>query len=322
MIPLPQPPKITSRSDNRAVFEIEGLYPGYAITVGNCLRRVLLSSLEGAAITQVKIKGALHEFSTIPSVLEDVIIVMLNLKKLRFKMFSDQPQNISLSVKGEKEARGKDFKLTSELELINPDAHIATLTKGSAELVIDALVERGVGYEPVERREIKKSEVGVLPLDAIYTPVKKVSLTTEDMRVGKRTDFGLLKVDLETDGTMTPEEAFAKAANILVQHFTLVESAFAEKPKAEKVSSKKTTDQGEESGEEQAQEEVRKTKVEDLKVSERTKNALLKNSLKTVGGIMRKSEKDLAELEGMGDKAIVEIKKALKKLGVSLREAE
>ncbi|MDD5146378.1 MAG: DNA-directed RNA polymerase subunit alpha [Candidatus Pacebacteria bacterium] len=322
MIPLPQPPKITSRSENRAVFEIEGLYPGYAVTVGNCLRRVLLSSLEGAAITQVKIKGVLHEFSTIPSVLEDVIIIMLNLKKLRFKMFSDQPQNISLTVKGEKEARGKDFKLTSELELINPDAHIATLTKGSAELVIDALVERGVGYEPIEKREIKKSEVGVLPLDAIYTPVKKVSLTTEDMRVGKRTDFGLLKVDLETDGTMTPEEAFTKATNILVQHFTLIESAFAEKPKTEKAASKKAADQSEESGEEEAQEEVKKTKVEDLKISERTKNALLKNSLKTVSGVMRKSEKDLAELEGMGDKAIVEIKKALKKLGVSLRETE
>ncbi|MCX6791325.1 MAG: DNA-directed RNA polymerase subunit alpha [Candidatus Gribaldobacteria bacterium] len=327
MIPLPITPKITQKGENKALFEIEGLYPGYAVTVGNALRRVLLSSLEGSAITQVKIKGVLHEFSTVPSVMEDVIIIMLNLKKLRFKMFSGEPQNITLSVKGEKEAKGKDFKLTSELELINPDEHIATLTKGTAELVIEAVVERGVGYEPIEKREIKKSEVGVMPLDAIYTPVKKVSLRVEDMRVGKRTDFGQISLEVETDGTITPQVAMNRAAEILVKHFLIVQDAFAEKieekvekeGKTEKASSKKI-DSAEKTAEEL--EENKKVKAEDLKVSERTKNALVKNSLKTVGGIIRKSEKDLGELEGMGDKAVGEIKKAIKKLGLFLKESE
>jgi DNA-directed RNA polymerase subunit alpha len=316
MIPLPLPPKIVSQEENKAIFEIEGLYPGYAITIGNSLRRVLLSSLEGAAITEVKIKGVLHEFSTIPNVMEDVIILILNLKRLRFKMHSQEPQTISLSARGEKEVKGKDFKLTSELELINPQEHVATLTRASAELQLEAQVERGVGYEPVERREIKKSEVGVLPLDAIFTPVKKVSFSIENMRVGKRTDYGLLRLEIETDGTMEPETALHKSAEILVKQFSVVAESgqlAQEKPAKPEKKSAPVSQTPEEL------EEVKKIKVEDFKISERTKNVLLKNSLKTVSGITRKSESDLLGLEGMGDKAIAEIKKALKKLNLELK---
>lgn len=317
MIPLPLAPKLVSQEGNKAIFEIEGLYPGYAVTVGNCLRRVLLSSLDGAAITQIKIKDVLHEFSTIPSVMEDVVLIMLNLKKLRFKLYSTEPQTITLSVKGEKEARGKDFKLTSELELVNPDCHIATLTKSSADLHIEAQVERGVGYEPIERREIRKAEVGVLPLDAIFTPVKRVSLSVENMRVGKRTDFGLLRMEIETDGTIQPEEALRRSGEILVKHFALIAGSVSDTNSEEN----KAGDQVDSGVEDAArvEDDNRKVKVEDLKVSERTKNALIKNSLKTVGGIIKKTESDLSNLEGMGEKAVSEVKKAIKKLGLELK---
>lgn len=235
MIPLPSKPKVSEKTDNRAIFEIAGLYPGYGVTLGNALRRVLLSSLEGAAITQVKIKNAPHEFSALSGVLEDVVMILLNVKKLSFRSFSDEPQTINLKVKGEKEVKAKDFKLTSELKLSDPDAHIATLTKPTADLEIEALVEKGVGYEPIERRERAKAEVGALPLDAFFTPVRKVSFTVESMRVGKRTDFDRLKIELETNGVLTPEEAFKKAADILVAQFSLLIEAFsqAEEKKSE-----------------------------------------------------------------------------------------
>lgn len=243
MIPLPKKPKVSEKKGNKAVFEIEGLYPGYGVTVGNTLRRVLFSSLEGAAITQVKIKGAPHEFSTLPGVLEDVLMILLNLKKLRFKLFTDIPQTIILNVKGEKEVLGKDFKLTSEVELSSPDKHIATLTKSTAELNIEGKVEKGVGYEQVEMREVGKQEVGVLQIDAMFSPVTKVNFSVENMRVGKRTDFDLLKLEVETDGTVSPEQTFADASKILLDHFSLFKQTFAEEAEKEKPAKEKTKKQ-------------------------------------------------------------------------------
>ncbi len=221
MIPLPKPPKVIQKKGNTALFEIEALYPGYGITVGNSLRRILLSSLEGAAITQVKIKGVGHEFSTIPGVFEDIIIILLNLKKLSFKVFTTEPQTIILKEKGQKEVKAKNFKLSPQVELTTPGAHIATLTSKKAELNLEAQIEQGVGYSPVEEREQKKAEVGVIPIDAIFTPVKKVSFHVENMRVGKRTDFDRLKLEIETDGTISPEEALKQASEILLSHFSL-----------------------------------------------------------------------------------------------------
>ncbi|PIR89711.1 DNA-directed RNA polymerase subunit alpha [bacterium (Candidatus Gribaldobacteria) CG07_land_8_20_14_0_80_33_18] len=221
MIPLPSLPKIIKEEKNKAIIEIEGLYPGYGATMGNSLRRVLLSSLEGAAITQVKIKGVSHEFSTISGVLEDVIMIILNLKKLRFKMFSEESQHASLKIKGQKEVKGKDFKLSPQIEIVNSSAHIATLTAKSAEIDMEVQIERGVGYQTVEEREIKKWDVGVLPIDAIFTPIKKVTFRVENMRVGKRTDFDRLLLDIETDGTISPAIAFSKASKIVLDHFNL-----------------------------------------------------------------------------------------------------
>src|SRR4030043_2422757 len=239
MLPLPRPPKIIEKKGNRILFEIEALYPGYGVTVGNALRRVLLSSLSGAAVTQVKFKGIHHEFSTIPGVLEDVINIMLNLKQLRFKIFSDEPQKATLKVKGEKIIKGSDFKLPSQVELVNKNCHIATLNSKSADLEMEIQIEKGVGYSSRETRKKtagsmqEKLEIGAISLDASFTPVKRVSYRVENMRVGERTDFDRLFLEIETDGIIDPEQAFWQAANILINHFSLLANAF--QPKAASV---------------------------------------------------------------------------------------
>lgn len=311
MIPLPLQPKIIKKEKNKAVFEIEALYPGYGVTLGNALRRVLISSLPGAAVTQMKIKEALHEFSTIPGILEDVIQISLNLKQLRFKIFSDEPQKATLKVRGEKEVKGSDLKLPSQVELINKDQHLATLTAKSAELEMEIQIEKGLGYVTVEKRKKGKTEIGVIDLDAIFCPMKRVSFRIENMRVGEKTDFDKLTLEIETDGTISPEEAFLQASEILVKHFSLFTESF-QKSLAEETAKEKKI--GEVKG------DVNEMKVEDLKLSARTLNALLKNNVKTVGGILRKNEKSLSELEGMGEKGIKEIKRKLKKIGLELKE--
>jgi len=240
IIPLPRQPKIIEKKGNKAIFEIEALYPGYGTTLGNSLRRVLLSSLSGAAVTQMKIKGVSHEFSTIPGVLEDVVLIMMNLKQLRFKVFSKEPQKANLKIKGEKEVRGFDFKIPSQVELINKNCHIATLTSKSAELDMEIQIEKGLGYSPIETRKKEKLEIGAIPVDAIFTPVKRVSYRVENMRVGERTDFERLHFEIETDGVFSPEEALFKASEILVNHFSLVSDAFRKEEKEKPVREVKT----------------------------------------------------------------------------------
>ena len=232
MIPLPLQPKIIEKKDNEAVFEIEALYPGYGVTIGNSLRRILLSSLSGAAITRVKIKGIQHEFSTIPRVFEDVISIILNLKQLRFKIYTDEPQKGRLKVKGEREVKGSDLELPGQVEIVNKDAHIATLTDKKAELEMEIQIEKGLGYVSSERRKKEKIEIGQIPIDAIFTPIQRVSFKVENMRVGERTDFDKLFLEVKTDGTITPEEAFFQASEILVRHFSLFAETFK---KVEKV---------------------------------------------------------------------------------------
>jgi DNA-directed RNA polymerase subunit alpha len=239
MIHLPLQPKIIEKKENWTRFEIAGLWPGYGVTVGNSLRRVLLSSLPGAAVTQMKIKGVPHEFSTIPGILEDVILIMQNLKQLRFRIYSDEPQKAHLKVKGEQEVKGSNFELPSTVELVNKNTYLTTLTAKSAELEMEIQVEKGIGYSPRETRKKEKLEIGAIPLDAIFTPVKRVSYKIENMRVGERTDFDRLFLEIETDGTITPEAAFSEASEILVKHFSLFTEAFA------KVEKKKSSLPGE-----------------------------------------------------------------------------
>ncbi len=232
MFSLPNQPKVVKKEGSEAVFEIDALYPGYGVTIGNSLRRVLFSSLEGAAVTQVKIKGVPHEFSTIPGVLEDAILIALNLKQLRFKVFSDEPQKASLKVKGEKEVKGSDFNLPSQVELVNKNCHIATLTKKTSELEMEITIEKGIGYSSRDSRGKEKLEVGAVSLDAVFTPVRKVSYRIENMRVGERTDYDRLFLEIKTDGTISPESAFYKAAEILVSHFSLLAETFKSKAEA------------------------------------------------------------------------------------------
>lgn len=323
MITLPKKPKVTKKENNQAVFEVEACYPGYGTTLGNILRRVLLSSLPGAAITSVKIKGVQHEFSAIPHVIEDAVQIILNLKQIRFKLHTDQPVKAWLKAKGEKEVKAADIKTSSELEVVNPKAHIATLTNKKADLEIEMEIESGLGYSPVELRKKGKIEIGKIAVDAIFSPVRKVNYSTEHMRVGERTDYGRLKINIETDGTITPEEAFRQAAQILVDHFKIF--AFLEEKKVKKKkpakSKVKTVKKVKKiiSKKKEAEKEVAKTKINDLKISSQTANLLKEAGLRTVAGLIKKKEKDLEKIEGLGKKRIIEIKRALGKLGLTLR---
>jgi DNA-directed RNA polymerase subunit alpha len=249
-LPFPQGVNFIKKEKNIATFEIEGLYPGYGITLGNALRRVLLSSLEGAAVTSVKIKGVAHEFTTLPGILEDVVLITLNLKKLRFKMNTTEPQILTISKSGKGEVKGADIKTTPEVEVVNKDQLIATLTSEKAKIDMELKVEKGIGYEPIEMREEKAKTIGEILLDAIFTPVRKVSFNVENMRVGKRTDFEKLTITIETDGTITPKEAMEKAIKILLDQFNFIleniETEQREKEEGKKEEEKKEEEKKEE----------------------------------------------------------------------------
>ncbi len=213
--------KVTTVSDGntKGVFEVEGLYAGYGITIGNALRRTILSSIPGAAVTQVKVKGVSHEFSTLPGMAEDVIELCLNFKKVRFRVHTDEPQVLKLKVKGEREVTADDIEVNSSVELINPEAHIATLTAKGAELDLEVTVEKGLGYVPVEARKAEKLPVGTIAIDALFSPARTVNFLVENMRVGESTDYNKVRFEIETDGSISPKEMMHKACNILRDHF-------------------------------------------------------------------------------------------------------
>jgi|SRR3989338_2428864 len=246
MLQLPEQIKVISRENNRAVFEISPLMPGYGATVANPLRRVLLSSLVGSAVTSIKIKGVEHEFSTISGVLEDAIEIILNVKKLRFKLHGDGPVKVSLDASGEKELKGNDIKLTSDVELINGEQHIATLTDKKANFQMELEIEKGVGYIPAEQRKKEKLSIGVIAIDAIYSPVKFVNFSVENVRVGDRIDYNKVVMEIETDGSIQPEQALKDASDILTNHFKIVseiqipEEKAVKEPKAKKEKEAKT----------------------------------------------------------------------------------
>ncbi len=314
---LPLQPRVVAEEKNRAVFEIERLYPGYGQTIGNSMRRVLLSSLEGASITSVTIKGVNHEFSTIPGVLEDIVELTLNLKQVRFKMHTDEPQLTELKVKGEREVKAGDIKAPSQLEVVNPDLHLATLTDPKAILELDLRVERGLGYVPVSTDRKLRVEVGTIALDAIFSPVRKVSYDVENMRVGERTDFNRLRLYIETDGTVTPQEAFRRAGEILLEHFkVLVASPELFVPSKELTLPKEEIVTSEVEGKSDSLQKG----VEEFGFSGRVVKSLKSGNVRTLKGLLRKSEASLMVLEGMGEKGVGEIREVLKKLGYILKK--
>lgn len=211
--------KRVSEDEKNGVFEIDGLYRGYGVTIGNALRRVLLSSLPGAAITRFKIKGAGHEFTTLPGVVEDVVEIGLNLKKIRFVLNTKEPQTLTLKVKGEQEVTAADIKGNAEVSVANPDVKIATLTAKDAELDLEITVERGLGYVPVLAQKMGKLPIGTIALDAIFSPVRNVNFTVSNMRVGEKIDYNKVRLEVETDGTISPSRAIHKASDILLDHF-------------------------------------------------------------------------------------------------------
>lgn len=320
-ITLPHKPKFTSAGEKAGKFEIEGCYPGYGTTLGNVLRRVLLSSLEGTAIVSVKIKGVKHEFSTLPNVLEDVIQIVLNLKQVRFKNFGEENAKVILKAKGEKAINAGMIECPSGVEVVNKKAHIATITNPKGELEIEMEIGNGIGYVPVEQQEKGEKEIGVIAIDAIYTPMRRVNYTVDNMRVGKRTDFERITLEVETDGSITPEEAFFKAVNILVDQFSALSKLEAAADKKEKAKKTKEPDQTSEEKVQKEEIDPKKIEVTNLKgLSTRTLNVLEKNKIGNAGEIVSLNESQLEELEGMGAKGVKEIKKAIGELGFNLKQ--
>lgn len=302
-IQLPEVKKLES-SKNTATFSIEPLHPGYGMTLGNSLRRVLLSSLEGAAVTSVKIEGVLHEFSTITNVKEDVVEIIMNLKKLRVKSLSDEVEYLTLSKSGAGKVTAADIKQTQNVEVLNPELHIATLDNKNAKFDVELRVDRGRGYVTVEKRKREKLGVGFIALDALYSPIRRVRYNVESTRVGQMTNLDKLIIEIETDGTMTPDEALSRSSEILVEHFLVVCGK-------ESVSAKR-----QEIAEEKSENDSAGIMVEEINLSPRTTNALLNNDIKTVDDVLKRSLDELKNLKGFGAKAYDEVIEKLDELGL------
>ncbi|MDB5260299.1 MAG: DNA-directed polymerase subunit alpha, DNA-directed polymerase subunit alpha [Candidatus Nomurabacteria bacterium] len=314
---LPSKPKIVKEDAISGVYEIDGLYPGYGHTLGNSLRRIILSSIPGAAITSLSIDGVKHEFSAIDGIKEDVIAIILNLKKTRFKLHGDEAQKATLHIKGGKVITAKDITLPTQLEVLNDDQYICESTAKTVDLAIEITVEKGLGYVPRESLQKEKADIGTIFLDASFTPIRRVSYEVENMRVGDRTDNNRLRISIETDGTITPNDALVGAIQTMITQLQAIvgfrqevidapqEKAFVSSPVDS--DSLDTTD-------------ATKVKIEDLGLSTRTENALVSASIRTAGGLARKSESDLLSTDGLGEKGITEIKKALSDLGLTLKD--
>jgi len=315
-IVLPSKPRIVSEDAFSGTYEIDGLYPGYGHTLGNSLRRIILSSLPGAAITSVKIAGVEHEFSTISGIKEDVITILLNLKKIRIKMLTDATQTLTLKVKGIKEVTAADIELVGQVEILNPELVIANITDKNTELNIEMTLERGMGYVSREVLQKNRVDIGTISLDAIFTPIRRVSYEVENMRVGDRTDFNRLKLFIETDGTITPKEALETSIEVMINQLKAI-VGFKEELEIPEASHDISPAHGGEKIE--ADSELLKTRIESINLSARTLNALSNANIRTVGGLARKKEKDLLDVDGLGAKGIQEIRVVLGGYGITLK---
>ncbi len=319
---LPSKPKVIREDKISGVYEIDGLYPGYGHTLGNSLRRIILSSLPGTAITKVKIAGVEHEFSTIDGVKEDVITILLNLKKVRIRLDTDETQVITLKANGVKEVTAKDIQVPGQAEVLNPDLHIASLTEKSAGLDIELTVEKGLGYVSKEVIQKDRVDIGSITLDAAFTPIRKANYEVENMRVGDRTDFNRLRLSIETDGTVTPHEALEKSITLMIQQLKAIVGFKEEEVSAPNNESKSDEEAGEIKSEKRGEidTELSKTRVDTLDLSPRTIKALSNANIRTLGGLFRKKESDIMDVDGLGAKGMQEIKKLLAQYGVTLRQ--
>lgn len=294
--------KTISETKDEGVFEFDPLPKGFGHTLGNTLRRVLLTSLPGAAITQIKVEGANHQFATLEGVKEDLVEIILNLKKVRIKKHSDNPEVAVLKAEGPGEITAKSIETTADVEVINTDQHIATLANKKTKLEIELIVEDGVGYSPVEERQTSK--VGVIVIDALFSPVVKAVIEIEETRAGDKTDLDKLILRVETDGSVSPSSAVYKSAAILSEFFGVL--ARWEQADEEETVEAITPDT-------QPMEDVM---VDELPLQTRTVNALKKAGVETLAELATKSDEDLADIKNLGEKSITEIKKLLKKEGL------
>ena len=318
-VALPSKPRVINEDAFSGVYEVDGLYPGYGHTLGNSLRRIILSSLPGAAITQVKIEGVQHEFSTLSGVKEDIITILLNLKRVRILMHSETPLTLNLKVSGAKVVTAGDITTPSQIEILNPEQKIAELTDKSASFSMEITVEHGLGYVPREVHQKDKVDIGTIALDAVFTPIRRVNYEVENMRVGDRTDYNRLRVFIETDGTLTPRAAFENSIEIMVHQLKSIigfqdavsnNTQVASAPVEEKVAVDESA----------LDTDVLKTRIETLDLSTRTQNALENANIRTVGGLVRKKKDDILALEGMGPKGVEEIEAILTNLNISFKE--
>ncbi len=296
-----------SEKANVGVFSMEPLPTGYGHTVGNSLKRTLLTSLEGSAITQLKFAGVDHQFTTIPGVKEDVVEITLNLKKVRFNNFSKNPVAASINAKGPGVVTAGDIEASSEIEVINKDLVIATLNDKNATLKAEIVVETGIGYSPMEERQTSK--IGVIVLDAMYSPIVNAHYEVEPTRFGKDINLDKVVLTVETDGSISPKEAVTKSAAILKEYYTTVsswngEEIVEEEPEYVVPAIKVTKSKGQEG-----------TAVEELSLPTRTINALKKHGIETLGDLISKSDEELSDIKNLGEKSVEEIKKLLEKEG-------
>ncbi len=328
---LPSKPKATLEEGNKGIFEVDGLLPGYGYTLGNSLRRIILSSLSGAAITAVKIDGVSHEFSTIEGIKEDVITILLNLKNVRFAVTGDEPQKVTLTAKGPKVVTAADISAKGTIEVVNPDQYICEMTsKGT--LTIELTVEKGLGFVSRDAHHKQKADIGTIFLDAIFSPIRRVSYDVEEMRVGDKTNFNRLRLTIETDGTMSPRAALEQSVNIMIEQLAAIVSISAQETieevqarmsvKAPLVAESVAESAAVVGDDEESVDvtDVLKNRIDTIGLSTRTLNALTAANIRTVGGIARKHVSDLLEIDGIGDKGITEIKEALGALDLSLKD--
>lgn len=294
---------VRERRDNYAKFIIEPLERGFGITLGNALRRILLSSIPGAAVTYMKIDGVLHEFSTIPGIVEDTIALMLNLKGLPVKMNSDEPKVLALSATGAKDVTAADITPDADVEILDPNYHLATLSSKSAKLSMEIGVEKGRGYVTADRQRNVEHMIGLIPLDSIFSPIRKVNFSVDDTRVGQNVDFDRLTLEIETNGSVTPDEALSQAATILQEQLDLfVGFTTQEKPAPQPPTSEWDIP------------------VESLNLSVRSFNCLKRAGISKVSELLDMTEDEIIKMRNFGKKSLDEIKQVLEERGLSLRQ--
>ena len=330
-IVLPKKFNVVKEEGSQGVYEIEGLYPGYGHTLGNSLRRIILSSLPGVSIISISIKGADHEFATLDGIKEDVLTILLNLKKVRFALHSEGEAKISLSVKGAQQVTAGDFEKSGNIEVMNPEQYLAEITAKTGTLDIELTLAKGIGFVSKEDFTDVQQQVGAILVDAIFSPIRKVNYEVEHMRVGDRTDYNLLRINLETDGSITAKQALEQSLLIMINQFqSILDLKLTEKimPSSQIENSEDDgivrveTQDAEEEIDEEERVELLKTRIDTLDFSTRTEKSLNEASIRTLGGLVQKTRDDLLALDGFGQKSLEEVEDTLTTFKLTLKDTK